>query len=347
MRFILSRFTLALSLLALTPVCAAKSYVVLLKNPVDIENHVHIINSKGTFGINNPGYGTDIGKSIQTVHRYEPDQIKTDFSQALEGMSAILAAGLPPLPHSYTALLELPQGPLGKIAFYSEMGDVVLDKAREGVLIDGYSDEPYQVDMHQVREDFGPALVTLEEVIAGLRPQTYIVLLEDPEGGVGKVIIDDNRGKTVIDEAGEAVDMGIYITDEKVFKVKEDAVKEDFGNAIESRPPLPAKYVLLFKSGSSKLAPESKQEADKLFEDIKSRPAPDITIYGHTDTVGRDAYNKKLSRKRAEYMAELIRTQGSELRELQIDYYGEQQLMVKTRDNTPELRNRRVEVTVR
>jgi flagellar motor protein MotB len=46
-------------------------------------------------------------------------------------------------------------------------------------------------------------------------------------------------------------------------------------------------------------------------------------------------------------MAELIRTQGSELRELQIDYYGEQQLMVKTRDNTPELRNRRVEVTVR
>jgi outer membrane protein OmpA-like peptidoglycan-associated protein len=347
MRSGLSRIALALSLFALAPFCAAKSYVVLLKNPLGIENHVHIINSKGMFGINNPGYGTDIGKYIQTVHRYEPEQIKADFSDALESMSAILAAGLPPLPHSYTALLELPQGPLGTLAFHSEKGDVILDEAGQGVLLDGYSDDPYQVDMQTVRKDFGPALVTLEEVIAGLRPQTYIVLLEDPEGGVGKVIIDDNRGETVIDEAGEAVDMGIYLTDEKVFKVKEEAVKEDFGNAIESRPPLPAKYVLLFKSGSTKIAQESQEEADRMLEDIKSRPAPDITIGGHADTVGKDSFNDKLSLERAKYISEMIRGQGTELRAVEVAYYGEKQLYVMTRDNKPELKNRRVEITVR
>jgi len=95
MRVALSRMAIALSLAALVPVCAAKSYVVLLKNPFEVENHVHIINSKGTFGISYPGYGAPIGQDIQTVRRYEPAQVNADFSDAMKGMAAILAAGLP------------------------------------------------------------------------------------------------------------------------------------------------------------------------------------------------------------------------------------------------------------
>lgn len=347
MRSSLARIALALPLLALAPVCAAKSYVVLLKNPVDIENHVHIVNSKGTFGITNPGYGTEIDKLVQTVRRYKPEQLEAEFSSALESMSAILAAGLPPLPHSYAVLLEVPQGPLGKIAIQSERGFVLLDKNGQAVMIDGYSDIPYQVSTQTVRQDFGPALVSLEEVVANLRPQTYIVLLEDPDGNVGKVIVDDNRGETVIAEAGKAVDMGYFLTDGREFKVKEEAVKEDFGNAIESRPPLPVKYILLFKSGSAKIAEESQEEADRMMADIGSRPAPDITISGHTDTVGRDKFNEKLSRERAEFIAEMIRSQGTEVRAVDVDYYGEKKLYIVTQDNKPEIRNRRVEVTVR
>lgn len=352
MKVALSRLAVALGLFALAPVCAAASYVVLLKNPLDVENHVHIINSKGVFGISNPGYGAPLGQRIQTVHRYEPDQINADFSHALESMSAILAAGLPPLPHSYAALLELPQGPLGKIAYYpadySESGDIVLDAAGQGVLIDGYSDDPFQTDNQQVRKDFGPALLSLDEIIrAGFRPSTYVVLLESPDGSVGKVSVSDTRGKTLIDEAGAAVDMGLYQMDERLFKVDEDEIKQDFGNALDSRPPLPVKYVLLFQLGNTRLTAESQAQADKLLEDVRSRPAPDVTITGHTDTVGRDALNDKLSQKRAESIAELIRGQGGELRGVEIEYYGKRKPLVKTPDNTPERRNRRVEVTVR
>jgi outer membrane protein OmpA-like peptidoglycan-associated protein len=338
---------MALTLVALAPVCAA-SYVVLLKNPVDTDDHVHITNSKGTFGINTPGYGTAMGKYIHTVHRYEPDQINAEFSPALGDMSSILAAGLPVLPHSYVALLEIPQGPLGKLAFDSERGEVLLDKAGQGVLIDGYSDDPYEVNMQQIRKDFGPALASLDEIIkAGFRPHTYIVLLESPDGSVGKISVTDARGKTLVEDAGLAVDMGAYLTDERLFKVDETVIKEDFGNAIESRPPLPAKYVLLFQLGNTKLTAESQAQADKLLEDVRSRPAPDITIDGHTDTVGRDTLNDKLSKQRAEYVAELIKTQGTEPRAMEIEYYGKRKPYVKTPDNTPELRNRRVEVTVR
>lgn len=348
MKVALSRMAIALGLFALAPVCAAASYVVLLKNPLDIENHVHIINSKGVFGISHPGYGAPIGQNIQTVRRYEPEQINADFSGALEGMAAILAAGLPPLPHSYTALLSLPQGPLGKIAYYSESGDTVLDTAGQGLLIDGYSDDPFQTDNKQIRKDFGPALLSLDEIIrAGFRPSTYVVLLESPDGSVGKVSVSDTQGKTLIDQAGAAVDMGAYQMDERLFKVDEDAIKEDFGKAIDSRPALPTKYVLLFQLGDTQLTAESLAEAEKLLEDIRSRPAPDVTIIGHTDTVGRDATNDKLSRKRAESIANLLRGQSSALQALEVEYYGKRKPLVKTPDNTPERRNRRVEVTVR
>lgn len=348
MKVALSRLAIALSLFALAPACAAASYVVLLKNPLDMENHVHIINSKGEFGISHPGYGAPLGQRIQTVRRYEPDQIAAEFSHALESMSAILAAGLPPLPHSYTALLRLPQGPLGKIAVYSERGGVVLDAPGQGLLIDGYSDDPFQTDNREIRKDFEPALLSLDEIIrAGFRPSTYVVLLESPDGSVGKVSVSDTRGKTLIDEAGAAVDMGIYQLDERLFKVDEDAIKQDFGKAIDSRPALPTKYVLLFRLGDTQLTAESLAEADKLLEDIRSRPAPDVTIIGHTDTVGRDALNDKLSKKRAESIANLLRGQSTALQALEIEYYGKRKPLVKTPDNTPERRNRRVEVTVR
>jgi outer membrane protein OmpA-like peptidoglycan-associated protein len=344
----LSRIAIALALAALVPACAAESTVVLLKNPLDADDHVHISNSKGTFGINTPGYGTALNKHIHTVHRYEPGQISAEFSGALEGMAKILADGLPPLPHSYVALLEIPRGPLGKLAFNSERGEVLLDKAGQGVLIDGYSDDPYPVDMRQIRKDFGPALEALDEIIkAGFRPSTYVVLLESPDGSVGKVTVDDARGRALIEQAGQAADMGIYLTDERLFKVEEKVVKEEFGNALDSRPPLPARYVLLFKSGSTRLAAESEEESRKLLEDVKSRPAPDITIVGHTDTVGGAVLNDKLSQKRAEHVSELIRTQGAELRALEIQYHGKRMPFVVTPDNTPELRNRRVEVVVR
>jgi outer membrane protein OmpA-like peptidoglycan-associated protein len=141
--------------------------------------------------------------------------------------------------------------------------------------------------------------------------------------------------------------MSAFLSEEQLFKLKDEAIKEDFGNAIESTPVLPVKYVLLFQIGSSKLVAESEPDAQKLLEDVKSRPAPDITIDGHTDTVGRDALNDKLSRQRAEYVAELIKTQGAEPRAMEIEYYGKRKPLVVTPDNTPELRNRRVEVTVR
>lgn len=349
MKFTPSRWVLTLALLTFSQASLALSYIVLLKNPVDSsEEHVHITNSQGMFGINNPGYGAAIGKRIQTVRRYDAAAINADFSSALGGMSSILEAGLPVLPHSYVALLSLPQGPLGKLAFNSERGNVLLEKPGQAALIDGYSDDPFTVDAQQVKKDFAPALESLAEIIkAGFHSGTYIVLLESPDGTVGKVSFTDTRGKVQIDAAGQAVDMGTGFAENQLYRVEDKQVKADFGSALDSMPILPTRYVLLFQNGSAKLSTESAEEAKKLLADISARPASDVTINGHTDTVGKDALNDKLSQKRAEFVADLIRSQSVEPRAMDIQYHGKRELFVKTPDNTPELKNRRVVIDVR
>lgn len=345
MRFFLAGLVGFCTLLAQT--CHAESYVVLLKNPFGGEEHVHVQNTEGTFGINDPGYGTPIRKRIETVRRYKQSQIDADFSQALGSLKAILDAGLPPLPHSYMALMEMPKKPVGKMVFSNDSGNVFLERAGEAVLIDGYSDLPYAADIQALRNDFGPAIESLDEIIKAGFHTSYIVLLENPDGSVGKVVFKDRAGNTVLEEKGAAVDMAPYDENNISFKADEKQVARDFGNALESRPRLPVKYVLLFKPGNAKVADESNEALRKLLEDVKSRPAADITIRGHTDTVGRDAYNDKLSRQRAERVAELIRTQAVEPRAMGIEYFGKRNPAIETPDNTPELRNRRVEITVR
>jgi outer membrane protein OmpA-like peptidoglycan-associated protein len=57
--------------------------------------------------------------------------------------------------------------------------------------------------------------------------------------------------------------------------------------------------------------------------------------------------NEALSLKRAQAVADLIQSKGLRVEELTVESHGERNLLVPTPDETPEPRNRRVEVTIR
>jgi outer membrane protein OmpA-like peptidoglycan-associated protein len=86
---------------------------------------------------------------------------------------------------------------------------------------------------------------------------------------------------------------------------------------------------------------------EKVFAELKRRPAPDIVVIGHTDTVGNLGYNDKLSLARAERMRELMIGLGIPPGRIQAAGRGKRELLVQTEDNTSEPRNRRVEISVR
>jgi outer membrane protein OmpA-like peptidoglycan-associated protein len=76
----------------------------------------------------------------------------------------------------------------------------------------------------------------------------------------------------------------------------------------------------------------------------KDREHHAITLFiaGHTDTVGKDGYNLKLSQARARAIATWFRQRGVKI-PLAYEGFGETSLAVKTADQVDEPRNRRVD----
>lgn len=72
-----------------------------------------------------------------------------------------------------------------------------------------------------------------------------------------------------------------------------------------------------------------------------------ISVAGHTDRSGSDAYNDALARRRAEAVARLLSTQGVSSDVLEVSSYGEREPKVPTADGERSPQNRRVEITVK
>jgi peptidoglycan-associated lipoprotein len=80
---------------------------------------------------------------------------------------------------------------------------------------------------------------------------------------------------------------------------------------------------------------------------VKALAVPEVMIIGHTDTMGGQRSNVALAMKRAMSVRTILMQAGLSAATVDVTSHGEADLLVKTRDNTPEPRNRRVEITVR
>ncbi len=108
-----------------------------------------------------------------------------------------------------------------------------------------------------------------------------------------------------------------------------------------------AKFVLnniFFDFNSAELKPESKLELDRLVKFLKKHRSINITIAGHTDIIGTEEYNQKLSEKRAKAVADYLISKGINPRRLKVVGYGSKRPIAP--NDTPEGRakNRRVEI---
>ena len=102
-----------------------------------------------------------------------------------------------------------------------------------------------------------------------------------------------------------------------------------------------------FRTGSADLTPAAKATLDQLGKALSSRDLGKyrFRIEGHTDTVGTPSANLALSQRRAAAVAAYLEsTYGIAPARLQAIGKGEQGLLVATPPQTPDARNRRVEV---
>jgi OmpA-OmpF porin, OOP family len=94
------------------------------------------------------------------------------------------------------------------------------------------------------------------------------------------------------------------------------------------------------------LKPEAKEKLDDLIGKTQGINLEVIIAVGHTDSVGSDAYNQKLSVKRAEAVKAYLVTKGIEKTRVYTEGKGEKQPVASNKTAEGRAKNRRVEIEV-
>ncbi|MFL6657528.1 MAG: outer membrane protein OmpA [Massilia sp.] len=102
----------------------------------------------------------------------------------------------------------------------------------------------------------------------------------------------------------------------------------------------------LFDFDKAVLKPEGKAKLDDLVSKLQGINLEVIIAVGHTDSVGADAYNQKLSVRRAESVKAYLQGKGIEANRVYTEGKGEKQPVADNKTAEGRAKNRRVEIEV-
>ncbi|HSW61799.1 MAG TPA: OmpA family protein [Dissulfurispiraceae bacterium] len=175
-----------------------------------------------------------------------------------------------------------------------------------------------------------------------------IVLVQDADGTVGQVTVTTKGGTRTL----TAPNTMVKVTDlGKMPSVPEEISRQQidtlFSDSLKALPPEPLSFLFYFLHDTMELTAESKAYIPGVLSIISKREFYELSIIGHTDTTGSDEYNMKLSFDRALAVRETFVSHGISSGSMELSYHGKRDLLVPTKDNVREPRNRRVEVIVK
>lgn len=178
---------------------------------------------------------------------------------------------------------------------------------------------------------------------------TTVVLVPDAEGKVGQVDLITQAGSTHLSKANEsAVASKADKPPSVAEELSETKIKDMFGKTLANEPTPPVRIVFHFRTGSSEILPEDNDNLGRAKTAIETRQSCDVSVIGHSDTVGSTAMNQGISMNRAKSVADALVNLGVAQKCMEdLRYYGENDPVVRTADNVDEPRNRRVEVEIR
>lgn len=119
---------------------------------------------------------------------------------------------------------------------------------------------------------------------------------------------------------------------------------------VAAAPAAPSKLTFasdaLFDFDKSVLKPEGKTKLDGLVTQLKGVNLEVAIAVGHTDSVGTDEYNQRLSQRRADAVKTYLVSQGIPADRIRTEGKGESQPVADNKTKEGRAKNRRVEVTV-
>lgn len=188
-------------------------------------------------------------------------------------------------------------------------------------------------------------LVAVVVLAAACATPDRIVLLPQPDGTPSAVIVRPKAGGEVVLSkpyqtalvTSSSVETGLTTATEVQTRYKQLA---------DALPARAQSFLVYFESGSNQLTKESETQLAEILTVVKSLPAVELMVIGHTDSVGSDVVNDDISMKRAELIRQKLIDKGIDVKSIEAVGRGKRAPLIPG-DNLAEARNRRVEIRVK
>lgn len=186
-------------------------------------------------------------------------------------------------------------------------------------------------------------------VMAGCStPGTRVILLPQEDGSPSAVIVRTDGGEQKVSQPFQrATALKGMATPPSVDQADPAAIRAEHKELFALVPPKAQQFDLFFDAGGTRLTTASLADLDRVIEAALARVGADITVTGHTDSLGRASDNDALSRMRALEIKRLLVAKGFPAQRIEAIGRGERELAVPTADEVDEPRNRRVVIVVR
>ncbi|MBW2631148.1 MAG: OmpA family protein [Deltaproteobacteria bacterium] len=162
------------------------------------------------------------------------------------------------------------------------------------------------------------------------------------------LIGDDETGKKLMREISEIGSCGFATDADSIFSAQDMANfsrKVFIGGPVV--PAVPASWVLAgvdFEFASSSISSDSYFLLDKSVKILEDNPSVNVRLEGHTDNIGSEAYNQKLSESRATAVMNYFIKKGISADRLSAVGYGYTKPIASNETSAGRDKNRRVEL---
>jgi len=182
---------------------------------------------------------------------------------------------------------------------------------------------------------------------SGRTGETLVVLLQDADRTTGRASLFNPAGSADLIATRDSSLATPGQRPSPVTTMSEQEVQRVFGAALAALPLAPVHFTLYFRFESDELTDESRALVPEILNIVKQRAVPEVLVVGHTDTMGAPKANIELGMNRATTVRNLLVLAGLDASTVEVASHGESNRLIQTPDETPEPRNRRVEISVR
>lgn len=186
----------------------------------------------------------------------------------------------------------------------------------------------------------------------------FVVIAPTPEGKEGKQVVEQiakiNNCSALVDAkqlAGNKANMQKFVKDRFCEDVPEPvAAPPPPPPPPVAPPPPPVKKIVLrginFDFDKANIKPEFTPVLDEGVDILKANPDVKVVIKGYTDSIGKEAYNQKLSERRAQSVLDYFAKKGIDKSRMQAVGYGMKDPIANNKTKDGRALNRRVELQV-